>query len=157
MENEEFQNMRTALQQALMRLNVREYAAGEMRNYLKRKGFEAAEIEDAVKCLVEKGLISDERYSRIIARHTAQRGKGPGYIQAKLRQKGVRLDASQAKKLFDETSSESELDLAKRILETKYPRAKESMKERQRAYNGLIRRGISHDIARDCFKELARD
>jgi len=147
----------TALQLAMIRINVREYGAREMKNYLRRKKYGPEEIDVAVDALVEKGLISDERFSRIIARHSAQRGKGPGYIRSKLHQKGVKLEPSQAKKLFDELSTESELELARRILSTKYPRALESMKEKQRAYQGLIRRGISHDIARVCFKKPESD
>lgn len=142
----------TALQQALTRLNVREYGAQEMKNYLRRKAYGPEEIDEAVEALVQKGLISDERFSRIIARHSAQRGKGPGYIRSKLHQKGVKLDSSQAKQLFDELSPEPEIELARRLLASKYPRAFESMKERQRAYQGLIRRGISHDVVKACFK-----
>jgi regulatory protein len=143
----------SAYQQALYRLNVREYGAVEMATYLRRKGYERGEIDDAVAQLVAKDLISDARFSKIIARHTAQRGKGPAYIRAKLRQKGIKIDPAQARELFEDSSSESELELARRILETKYPRATENMKERQRAYQGLIRRGISHDVARACFKQ----
>lgn len=144
---------RTARDQALIRLNVREYSAGEMRAYLKRKGYESSEIDPVVNSFVEEGLISDERYSRIIARHSANRGKGPGYIQAKLRQKGVKLGSGEAKALFNELSSESEIDLARRILESRYPRASESFKEKQRAYQGLIRRGISHEVAQICLRK----
>jgi regulatory protein len=147
----------TAIQQALTRLNVREYGAREMKNYLRRKAYGPEEIDAAVEALVQKGLISDERFSRIIARHSAQRGKGPGYIRTKLHQKGVKLEAAQAKKLFDELSPESELDLARRLLASKYPRAFENMKEKQRAYQGLIRRGLSHDIVRECFKNPVRE
>lgn len=142
----------TARDAALIRLNVREYSAGEMRMYLKRKGYELSEIDPVVAEFVTEGLISDGRYSKIIARHSANRGKGPGYIQAKLRQKGVKLSSQEAKSLFQENSSETELDLAKRILESRYPNAFENFKEKQRAYQGLIRRGISHEVAQLCFK-----
>ena len=143
---------RSARQQALIRLNVREYAAGEMISYLKRKKYELAEIKQTVDRLVEEGLISDQRYSKIIARHSANRGKGPGYIQSKLRQKGIKMSSTEAKALFAEHSTESELELAKRILESRYPRAFENIKEKQRAYQGLIRRGISHETAQRCMK-----
>jgi len=143
---------RSAKEQALIRLNVREYSAGEMRAYLKRKGYEAQEIAEAVDALVSCGYISDERYSKIIARHSSGRSKGPGYIRMKLQQKGVSVSHEKARELFLENSGESELDLAKRLLQSRYPRALESPKERQRAYLGLIRRGISHDVAQACLK-----
>jgi SOS response regulatory protein OraA/RecX len=144
--------MTSAREQALIRLNVREYSAGEMRMYLKRKGYELTDIDPVITELVERGLISDERYSKIIARHSAARGKGPGYIQAKLRQKGVRLGSEQAKALFQEHSMESEIDLARRILDSRYPDAFEGPKERQRAYAGLIRRGISHETTQQALR-----
>jgi SOS response regulatory protein OraA/RecX len=137
---------------ALIRLNVREYGANEMRMYLKRKGYELSEIDPVIEEFVAEGLISDARFSKIMARHSANRSKGPGYIQAKLRQKGVKLSSQEAKSLFQENSSESEMELAQRILESRYPNAAEGFKEKQRAYQGLIRRGISHDVAQLCLK-----
>lgn len=148
---------RSAKEQALLRLNAREYAAGEMKSYLKRKGYEAAEISEVVETLVAEGLISDERYSRVIARNSSGRSKGPGYIRMKLRQKGVQLSPEEARTLFQENSSESESDLALRLLRSRYPRAHESPKERQRAYQGLIRRGISHEIAQRCLRLPPQD
>ena len=70
----------------------------------------------------------------------------------KLRQKGIQVSAEKARELFTENSSESETELARRLLRSRYPRAGENAKERQRAYQGLIRRGISHEVARRCIK-----
>lgn len=123
-----------------------------MKSYLKRKGYAADEIATTVDALVARGLIDDRRYSKMIARHSSARGKGPGYIRMKLRGKGVQLGAEEAKTLFRENSSESEAELAQRILQSRYPTAHECPKARRRAYQGLIRRGISHEVAQLSLK-----
>lgn len=134
-------------QLALNRLSVREYAAAEMRAYLLRKGVDEAQAETIVAELVRDGMISDERYSRVIARHQAHRGKGPHYIAAKLRQKGVRTDARRVRELYREVAPLDELEAARQVVETRYPRAFEDEKVRSRAYLGLLRRGFSSETA----------
>jgi SOS response regulatory protein OraA/RecX len=152
--NDSKSSPRSAWDQALVRLNVREYGVTEMAQYLTRKGYDSGEIEQTMKELMARGLLSDERYAAVLARHVIARGKGPSYLQARLRQKGVRLTASQAKSLFQNFSSHSEIDLAMRILETRYPRANQDLKQKQRAFSGLIRRGISPDVAREALRKL---
>jgi regulatory protein len=138
---------------ALKRLDVREYSAGEMRSYLQRKGFSKEQAAQAVAELVEENLINDKRYARVVSRHQSTRGKGPMYIMAKLRTKGVSLDRREASAMYQDTASEDELTTARRVLETRYPRAHENQRELQRAYQGLVRRGFTSDVVRQCLKK----
>jgi SOS response regulatory protein OraA/RecX len=136
---------------ALHRLSVREYGSGELRAYLRRKGATSAEAEKVVEDLVERGHINDERYARVIARHQAHRDKGPAYVLMRLRQKGVNLSQAKVRELFQEAlpeSVESELELARRVVEKRYPEALQPAcdpKERARAFAALQRRGFSRD------------
>jgi regulatory protein len=145
---------REARDLALIRLSVREYGAREMLSYLKRKGIEAEVAAEVVHELTEEKLLDDRRYARAMTRSQANRDKGPGYILGKLKQKGVRIELSEVREIFSETSDRSEMEMAQRIVERRYPRAlppTQDEKEVRRAYSALIRRGFSSETARKCL------
>jgi regulatory protein len=137
---------------AIHRLSVREYGSGEMRAYLKRKGASDADADAVVRDLIERKVIDDERYARVIARHQAHRDKGPAYVMMRLKQKGVHLSRSKVAEIFAEVlpdSTASELELARQVIERRYPGVaggSGDRKERAKAYAALARRGFSRDV-----------
>lgn len=135
---------------ARFRLGVREYSARELERYLRRKGVEAGEAERVVAELGEKGLLSDARYSRVIAREQVRRDKGPMAIAQKLGAKGVRVDLRAARELYHEANDgQDERSAILSILERRYPRAAAGggdERERRRAFQGLLRRGFSRAL-----------
>jgi regulatory protein len=133
---------------ALKRLNAREYSSSAMRTYLKRKGVSSEEAETVVARLVEAGLINDERYAGMFVRDQLRCGKGRRLIQNKLREKGVRLTEMDLRKLIEENVGPSELDMAKELLERRYPRHREGRAEAARALRGLLSRGFDYETAR---------
>jgi regulatory protein len=140
---------------ALHRLSVREYGSGEMRSYLIRKGVTPEQAARVVDELLAEKLIDDERYARVIARHQAFRDKGPAYVRARLRQKGVNISPARIQSIYNETMPEnlgSELDLARSVVERRYPRAFADPTERRKAYQALLRRGFSPDVVQRCLK-----
>ncbi len=137
-----------ALELALARLNAREYASGEMKAYLGRKGIPQEIVDETVSELQRQELIDDRRYARIVVRHQALRGKGSRYIQNKLREKGVLMETSEVSRLLQELSPRSELESAMEIVERRYPDFREGQKEANRAFQALIRRGFSFEVAR---------
>ena len=82
---------------ALSRLSVREYAARELLGYLKRKKIPAEIASETVQRLVEEKLLDDRRYARAVTRSQAVRDKGPSYILAKLKQKGVKIELDEVR------------------------------------------------------------
>ncbi|MDR3606119.1 MAG: regulatory protein RecX [Oligoflexia bacterium] len=144
---------------ALHRLSVREYGSGEMRAYLRKKGASADESRRIVSDLLERGMISDERYARVIARHQAHRDKGPAYVMMKLRQKGVDIGRGTMAEIFQEVLPEavaSELELARRVAEKRYPSALGKncdRKQKSKAIAALARRGFSHAVIAKIFEE----
>ncbi len=139
---------------ALNRLTVREYSAREMIAYLKRKGHSDKVARETVEALSQDKLIDDHRYARAVTRTQAIRDKGPGYILSKLRQKGVKIELSEVRTLYGESADHDELEMARRLVERRYPRAcatnieVRDNREIQRAYAALMRRGFSSEIAR---------
>jgi regulatory protein len=139
---------------ALRRISIREYGASELKSYLIKKGASTQKAEEVVSQLVAENKIDDRRYARVIARHQAFRDKGPAYVLSKLRQKGVKLSMREVQSLYEETLPEtrqSELEMAREVLERRYPHALESQAEKKRAYEGLLRRGFSRDVVSKCL------
>jgi regulatory protein len=139
---------------ALRRISIREYGAAELKSYLIRKGATSAQAEEVVNELVADQRVDDRRYARVIARHQAFRDKGPAYILAKLRQKGLKLSLREVQSLYEESlpnTRESELEMAREVLERRYPHALENPSEKKRAYQGLLRRGFSRDVIQKCL------
>lgn len=133
---------------ALRRLSVREYSRLEMSQYLKRKEIPEEVITATVQSLVDEGLLEDERYARMIARHQVLRGKGPMYVLQKLKQKGVRTDLSHVKSLMGQMGDRDELSTARGIVERKYPGFDSDRKMAARAFRALLNRGFSSQVAR---------
>ncbi|MCM2280040.1 MAG: RecX family transcriptional regulator [Oligoflexia bacterium] len=137
---------------ALRRLSLREHSAAELRTYLRRKGFAEGEADEAISELVTKGLIDDRRFARAFARAQVMRGKGPRQILAGLRAKGVRIELAEVSRIYSEVSEVDELQAARQLLERRYPKAAQDFKERRRAFQALLRRGFSAEVARQCLR-----
>jgi SOS response regulatory protein OraA/RecX len=138
---------------ALKRLDVREYSASEMLTYLQRKGISKGEAQEVVGSLIEEQLISDQRYAKVVARHQSTRGKGPVYVLNKLRQKGVRMELSEVKNVLGEVSDKSDLERAREIPERRYPAFRSDHGVAGKAFQALLRRGFTSDVARRAIFE----
>lgn len=136
---------------AIARLGVREYGTEELIRYLQRKGYSEDEATSTVGDLAREGMLDDRRYARVIARAQAMRGKGPLYVRAKLQAKGVRMELREIQVIMAEVAPQSDLDSAQKIIERRYPRWKEDARQKQRAYQGLLRRGFTAEVARKCL------
>jgi regulatory protein len=133
---------------ALKRLGVREYSAGELQAYLKRKGFLPEVIAPCVRALVEEGLVDDVRYARMVARHQTLRGKGPRYVQQKLQAKGVRLKGRELQEMIQEVAPGDPVAQAREIADRRYPGWREDRAIQSRAYQALLRRGFDFEVTR---------
>lgn len=133
---------------ALKRLTLREHSARELEVYLERRGFSVEIIESTLALLMKEKLLDDRRYARSLTRSQALHEKGPGYIHQKLQQKGIRIELSEVRSLFNETSDRDEMEMARSLVERRYPRAHEDEAVLRRAYSALLRRGFSGEIAR---------
>lgn len=138
---------------ALTRLRAREYSAYELVLYLKRKGFDEAVAESVVGRLRAEGRLDDRRYLRVMTRHQFLKGKGPEYIQASLRQKGVSAELDEIRRVINEEGPEGgELEAARRLVQHRYPKALENREQAQRAYVALLRRGFTREVARQAVR-----
>jgi len=74
-----------ARQAAIALLARRDYASGELRARLERKGFKAEIVESTVADLAEERALDDARYAGNYVSYAATRGQGPLRIAAELK------------------------------------------------------------------------
>lgn len=139
---------------ALRKISSRERSSIDLRKYLESRSFESEIIDSVMKELIEKKWIDDERYAQTLVRHQGNRGKGPSYIQRKLREKGLFLKADEISSILFEAQGKSEAVRAREIIERKYPGYSTDLREKKKAFEALVRRGFSFDTAK---KAVSKD
>jgi SOS response regulatory protein OraA/RecX len=171
--------------QALRRLGLREHSRKELSDWLLRSFGPgcATVISEVLGALEQRGELCDARFAKALARHHEARGKGPAYIQAKLREKGVDRSVDSIRALlaespgfgsgaerdlgparnFETGSDEAltavenpkdrELRLAVAVVERRYPGFRTEQRERARAWQALLRRGFSLEIVKKALEK----
>lgn len=140
---------------ALRRLDRRECSTGDISQTLKRKGFPQDVISEVIQDLVERKWIDDEKFARILVRDQALRGKGPKWIQMKLRAQGIQVESEGIREIIQSTTQKTELEVAQSIVGRRYPNAIHDPMVSKKAIQALLRRGFSYDIARQAIKNSA--
>ncbi len=130
---------------ALGLLARRDFAAGELREALQKRGCLPEVAQELVRELAEEGLLNESRYAENYVSWHASRGQGPLRIAADLRRQGVPeslITASIA-------AREDWVQLAAKVCRTKFGgRAPKSWPEKARQMRFLQYRGFSADHIR---------
>jgi regulatory protein len=74
---------------ALALLARRDFASGELRSRLERKGFDATAVSVVIGELIEERALNDARYAGNYVSYEAARGRGPLRIRAELTALGL--------------------------------------------------------------------
>lgn len=82
----------TAKARALGALARREYGAEELRRKLADSGHDPAEVEETLRDLLARGLVSDRRFIEALGRNRRERGYGPLRVRRELRARGVAVE-----------------------------------------------------------------
>jgi len=78
-----------ARDRALRYLNARVSSVGQMREYLRRKGYDEEEIGETIRQLLEYGYLDDRKYAALFMESGLEKGRGMLRIRRELKQKGV--------------------------------------------------------------------
>lgn len=89
---------------AVRLLQRRDHGRGELKRKLRMRGFSDDEIEQALESLNGQGLMDDASYALAFAKESLASCRGPKWISAKLRSRGVFAKALGIT-LEDETAS----------------------------------------------------
>ncbi len=149
------QDERERIRAAAFRLlRYRERSVAEMRDRLRRKGFDREIIEHEIEVLIQQRLLDDERFAGVWIRHklTISR-KGKRLIQAELGAKGI------SSELFSKVWAEHvDVEITSAREWTKVKAAGygllDSYERRGRIRQGLYRRGYSAEAIEEALKEI---
>ena len=115
----------------------RDHGTAELRRKLLARGFATDEVEPVLAGLAGRGLLDDNSFARRFADEALADGRGPAWVRAKLRQRGVSV--APPIPLEDEMASLRAL-LARRRIE---PGALTDLRERAKMLRFLRGRGYS--------------
>jgi regulatory protein len=133
----------------------RELTVAELRTRLERKRVSPEAIDDAVEELEATGFLDDARYARQFTDDKRElESWGSERIARDLHRRGIPPDLIEA--AVSTRSRDSELRTAVLLLEQRHPAAPQDDRERDRAWQMLVRRGYSHDIAYDAIRAYER-
>ena len=146
--------MAEAFERALEALAQKERTAAELGAWLAERGFEPAQIADAVERLVAAGALDDEAFARRFAADKRElRGWGPERIREALAGRGLERG------LIASAIAEDHPDQLRRALALLERRGETPVDEpsRARALGFLARRGYEPELAYEAVRRLERD
>jgi regulatory protein len=133
----------------------RDLTVAELRTRLEGKHVSPEAIEEAVAELEETGFLDDARYARQFAEDKRELDKwGTERIAMDLRRRGVAPQLIDAALLTHDRDSEMRTALL--LLRQRYPHAPRDDRERDRAWQMLVRRGYSPDLSYDAIRTWER-
>lgn len=125
--------------EAVRLLGYRDFSEKELLRRMRRDGTDGTK---AVEKLVELGYIDDERYARgLIEKSVSKYGRTR--IEQDLRRRGI--DRELTERLLDEAFAEPSSAAFDALCKRQKTRALSDLKEKNRAYAYLMRRGFGHD------------
>lgn len=139
---------RTAWESALHLIGYRAQSEWEIRTKLKRKGYEAEDIEKTVSLLYRYQYLDDEALAEeIFLRYQSSLLYGDRYIQGKLHARGLTIDRH--------LTEEEERGKAAEALRIRLRTVPGLLEDYRRAAGFLLRRGFSQTAVRAVLDEAA--
>lgn len=139
-----------ALERAVKYIEGRERSEGEVRECLKKSGYEEEAVEKVILTLKENRILSDARFAGLWVDARAQK-LGRSRIRAELMHKGI--DADTAKAALSGFTEEDELEMAA-------DQARRLMKRKsdpQKLLAALVRKGYSFSVAKAAMKKAGSE
>jgi regulatory protein len=141
--------MERALAIALRYLNRRDRTTAEMSSHLAVKGFDDATVAGTLTTLRQDGYLDDARFARLFVEDKRNlESWGRERIARVLGARGLERDAIEAALAqCDAEEGESEQDRALAVLLSRFPEPPRDLRERERAFAVLVRKGYDSEVA----------
>lgn len=158
-DEETLERLREAAGRSDARLNAAELVGRramsrrELERKLRDRGASATEAEYAAEWLEAIGAMDDAAYAAALVRHHGAQGYGPGWIQEKLREKGISRDLWE-EALEQLPPPDEHID---RFLQHRWKGAAPDPAEVKRAAAALQRRGFSWSDVRSAMTRYTDD
>jgi regulatory protein len=150
---------KNSFEAALNFLKIRDHSKFELETKLKKKGFNSAEIKEAVYKCIEYNFIDDEKFAKNYFEFEKRKLNGPHKIKADFYKKGI--DKKIADRLIENyQESEEEFKTAlKFFLKSKYKiDKKDDFKKKAQTYMRIMsQKGFSKSVVMDIFNEYLSD
>ncbi|PIS07310.1 hypothetical protein COT78_04105 [Candidatus Berkelbacteria bacterium CG10_big_fil_rev_8_21_14_0_10_43_13] len=143
------------LECALYLLELRDRTEGEIRDKMRMKKYEPAEIDSTIQFLTDKDFINDERFVKNLIRNNTDFGtKGKYKIRQKLIQ--LKVPADLIEQNLNGIDSDDELQRATELAEKWLAKQRNILPEKRYEKLGrhLISRGYEWDIVKDVMEKL---
>ncbi len=132
---------------ALALLSRRDYTTSELTTRLLDRGYDAERVEDTLRELASAGLVDDARVAAAHTRTAVQvKGRGRIRVARELAARGLSRDAVD-RALEGIEAVDEDAAIRKLLKRKRYP-ASPTLKERQRMFQHLLRRGFRSDQIR---------
>lgn len=141
-----------AMNRALHFLGYRARSEREVRDRLKRYGYESRTVDIVLERLVELGYLDDTEFARTAAREKARR-YGPRRVAMELRGAGV--DEQRTREAVEEAfEGQPEREAAYSTAARRYNTDEGSDAQARRVHGFLMRRGYSAEVCADVAREF---
>ena len=138
-------NSGNAQHEAIAMLSRGDLSEAQLRQRLASKGFDTAEITNAVEVLLARGYLDDERIARHLVDRALESGRGANWVRAQLTRRGLNPA------LIENAEASARDDTQERargaILGKFGPPHTLENKDRQRAFRFLVGRGFDPECA----------
>jgi regulatory protein len=146
---------RRAIELAWQAVGKRERTVSELRGLLERKRAEPDAIDAAVAELTAAGVLDDARYAALFAEDRRVRERwGSERIARDLRRRGV--DPGVIERTLSSSGRDDELDAAVALLAERFPVAPTGDRDRNRAWQMLVRKGYEPELAYEAVRSFGR-
>lgn len=139
---------------ALRSLAMREHCAVELRTKLEQKGYDSTIVDEVIALLLEKGLLSEQRFAESFMRMRLQRGDTPWLAATRMRAKGCAEDVVDAQLKFA-VSTFPAADACVEIVHKRDPDGLRFADKKvwNRVMRYLIQKGFAYATAQNALQE----
>ena len=137
------------VQVAVGLLGRREHSVTELRDKLLKRAYPAAEVEDCLRELCDRNLLSDHRYADQLVSSALRRGLGPLKVGRMLREKGIAAERIDIR--MESLASEWRTACREAARKKFGPGPAMNHKELARRVRFLQSRGFTSDQIRGCM------
>jgi regulatory protein len=141
-----------AMARALHYLGYRARSEKEVRERLRRYGYDEETVAGVIGRLKELGYLDDAEFARLQVREKARKKYGKRRVSAELRRSGVDDEVAR-EAVEEEYTGRSELKTAFSVASRRYNRGG-SDAEARRVYGFLMRRGYSAEVCAEVAREF---
>lgn len=131
----------------LWMLGRREHSRSELEVKLRYREVAPDDIQSLLDRMVELGLQSDERFVESQVRIHSQAGKGPRWIRTRIQ----RLADPALIDVYLPTDKDQWLESARTLIQRRIGEYPLDLAQQRRGFALLLRRGFSHDVARQAM------